>query len=179
MAYTRENNVVTFTYSDFLDRIYETSQHMVKNMSTEGGEYLLEDYAMEDGNPTDEQRERMISVALWGVMENLKRLCNKDTEVHAGDSISIKVIDNERHRESDLGFIDNSILDMIVYGTLAQWFVSVGLTDLNSACDKEYLKAKSVLIPAVNDLYMNIVDSKLSNPFGKFIKEPETEEEEA
>ncbi len=164
---------VDFEYSsnEIIRLIMEICQNMVKIAMKDDGTLSVDEYGMDEDTPTIALKQKMLDSALTDVIDLIHKLGKStfDGETFDGQYssatsdkliIPIKYVDTFNY--ATLVSMDKAIQDMIIYGSLIQWFTAVKAADPKAMTEAEYIKAKRMLVNSLKELYRKIVFKNIS-----------------
>lgn len=168
------DKAVVFEYdlSSLIKVIYETCQNMVKIASDQNGNILVDEYSMDEDTPTMAMKNQIFNNACSQIMDKMHWLVS-DTiisdsaggyNVEYGESAKTArfPIDNvDTYQISTLSSMDLFLHDMVVYGTLDAWFMSVASEPLMNMARVRYNEAVSGLSSLMRPMYRKYRFSKV------------------
>lgn len=157
-------NTIRFRYKadTFFDLASMKTLYRAKNIKTEKGESLIDDYGIsqDERDLINQFMESAANVVFRTVLKITKGVSNAiaiDTSEYEASStetigyIDLIILDNSAYNENVLDYVDVLIKDCIVAKIISQWYSNCGLND-------EYQKTEGEYLDLINKLYNGLFE---------------------
>lgn len=131
--------------SSLFDSVSLRSTYMTKNMATQAGENIGEEYAMsEDERDAFTLSLDMVASDIFEIF--LKQTSGvNDAYVASAEEVSITIFDNNAYNQNVLTLVDQAMRECIVNGCLKEWFAVCSHADLFKLSNERYFMSKELL----------------------------------
>jgi hypothetical protein len=130
MSYTKPNGTIVFSYKkdDLFNEVYLISSYRAKNIKTEEGESLLDEFAL-----TEDERDAFESKLKDGIDVITNRLeklvSDADYSSNTAAEITIIIKDRQTYNENVVKKLDRLLEDILIKSVLLGWCKLTGQLD--------------------------------------------------